>query len=363
MIKNLIDWYSENKRELPWRGEKDPYKIWISEIILQQTRIEQGLNYYYSFIESFPDVFKLAEAPQEKVLRLWQGLGYYSRARNLHQAAKEIVDKYNGRFPKDYQKLLGLKGIGPYTAAAIASIAFELPFPVLDGNVARFLSRLYGVQQAINSTEGQKLILGIANELIANQKPSVFNQAMMEMGALICKPQPQCNVCPLTQWCFAWKHKCTDMLPVKIPKKKPYDRYLNYFVFQNKEHSSEDNSFIIRQRKEDDVWKDMYDFPCYESKSPIEPNDLLSIPIVNNWLKISQGAMIKYEALKPHKLTHQTLHITMYYFAPCRLLELIKSIPDTHITNPEKFEHLPKPKPFIQKKQGKRNIPIPPPLI
>ncbi|MCJ7715495.1 MAG: A/G-specific adenine glycosylase, partial [Anaerolineales bacterium] len=220
-------WYEKNKRDLPWRRTRDPYKIWMSEVILQQTRVNQGTKYYLRFIKSFPDVTALARADEDEVLKLWQGLGYYSRARNLHQAAKSVVEQMKGEIPGSYADLLKLKGVGGYTASAIASICFREPRAVVDGNVSRVIARLYGMDEPINSTRGGKLINSLAHDLLDRNDPGTHNQAMMEFGALQCVPvSPDCEKCPLMNYCEAWATGRVNLLPVKIPKLKPVERWM-----------------------------------------------------------------------------------------------------------------------------------------
>lgn len=234
----IIEWYRTNKRDLPWRKTKNPYQIWLSEIILQQTRVEQGLSYYLKFIEKYPSIKDLANAPQDEVLKLWQGLGYYSRARNLHYTSKVITDKYKGEFPATYKEILDLKGIGEYTAAAISSFSFNLPYPVIDGNVYRVLSRVFDIDTPIDSTLGKKEFKELAYELINKNNPSEYNQAIMEFGALYCKPQsPDCENCIFTSTCLAFKTKKINELPVKSKKLKQKNRYFNYLVFIDEDYT------------------------------------------------------------------------------------------------------------------------------
>lgn len=212
----LIKWYHKNKRHLPWRDTQNPYLIWISEVILQQTRVIQGLDYYLRFIRKLPDIQSLATVSEDEVLKLWQGLGYYTRARNLHAAAKNIVHYFNGKFPDNYTDILKLKGIGKYTAAAVASFAFNEPVPVVDGNVCRVLSRLYAINYPADSAEGQKLIYSLAEKIIDKKNPGIFNQAIMEFGALQCVPQnPDCSKCPLNKKCLAYIYNNVSLFPVK----------------------------------------------------------------------------------------------------------------------------------------------------
>src|SRR6056297_2378040 len=246
--KTLLTWYEQNKRPLPWRETNNPYSIWISEIILQQTRVNQGINYYYRFIKHFPDIYALANAPVEEVLKIWQGLGYYSRARNMHCAAHQIINNFEGKFPARFQDLLKLKGVGEYTAAAIASIAFHIPEPALDGNVYRVLSRLFGIAESPQKAKGKKIFKQKAFALIQNQPPGIFNQALMEFGALQCMPKnPDCHQCVLQNYCFAFQNKLVTELPVKKTKINQRLRYITFLYIQYQ------NKIFIEQRKKNDI--------------------------------------------------------------------------------------------------------------
>ena len=270
--KTIILWYNKNKRDLPWRNTKNPYKIWLSEIILQQTRVAQGLPYYVTFIKKFPTVHYLANAKEGEVLKIWQGLGYYSRARNLHYAAKFISKKLNGRFPNKYDEIKRLKGVGDYTAAAIASFAFNKPYPVVDGNVFRVLSRVFGIKTPIDSAEGKKEFTKKAEILIDKKNPGTFNQAIMEFGAIQCIPQnPDCAKCPLKKNCQAFKKNLTNYLPVKSKKGKSRNRYFNYLVLRRK------GKLLLRKRTEKDIWKNLYDFPMIETKKEVSQKELLKL--------------------------------------------------------------------------------------
>ena len=253
-------WYKSHHRDLPWRHTKDPYLIWLSEVILQQTRVDQGLPYYLKFTNAFPTIQDLANASQQEVLNLWQGLGYYSRGRNLHATAQQIAIEYNGVFPNSYEGLLRLKGVGPYTAAAIASFAYNQPHAVVDGNVFRVLSRYFGIGEAINSTEGKRMFEALANELLDVQNPALHNQAMMEFGALLCKPvAPQCEVCPVIETCSAFHSQKVTELPVKHKKINIKKRYFVYHVLTNR------NKQIAFQRREHkDIWEGLFEFPLVE---------------------------------------------------------------------------------------------------
>ena len=297
----LLSWYQENKRDLPWRKTKDPYKIWLSEIILQQTRVAQGLPYYLDFIEKFPNVVALAEATEQQVLRLWQGLGYYSRARNLHRCAGIIRDEYQGLFPENYQKLLALPGIGDYTAAAIASFAFNLPKPVVDGNVFRVLSRVFGIQDDIAATKTRIIFQKLSVRLMDSSPPELYNQAIMEFGALVCTPaQPKCMSCPFASYCQANMTQTQHKLPVKTKKTAVRSRHFYYYVLKS------DSCLLMKKRERKDIWQGLYDFLLVEHQGEIDPMKLLvnSVPD-GSWLEkihVSEPSMI-YK----HKLSHQLI--------------------------------------------------------
>jgi A/G-specific adenine glycosylase len=257
--KKLVEWYNPTSRNLPWKQTNDAYKIWLSEIILQQTRVEQGTPYYLAFVKKYPTVKKLAKAPLDDVLKLWEGLGYYSRARNLHVAAKQIMELHNGKFPETHTTILALKGIGNYTAAAIASFAFDLPHAVLDGNVFRVLSRVFGIETPIDSTLGKRQFEQLAQQLLDKKNPSIYNQAIMDFGALVCKPQnPLCEQCPFSSECKALELNKINILPVKAKKLIKSERHFHYFVlFDSK-------NIYINQRTENDIWKGLFEFPVEE---------------------------------------------------------------------------------------------------
>jgi A/G-specific adenine glycosylase len=309
--KTIIDWYGANARDLPWRRTRDPYRIWISEVILQQTRVVQGMDYYSRFLERFPSIDALANADEQEVLKTWQGLGYYSRARNMHAAAKEIIEKHGGIFPDSYEKLLKLKGIGEYTAAAIASVSFDQPVPVVDGNVLRFFSRYFGMDLPIDSTWGKKAVYEKALLLIDGRQPGIFNQAIMEFGALQCTPmKPGCKVCPFSKNCFAFKKGMVEQLPVKSKPKKQKTRYFNYFVILVEGENGE-KSVYLRKRETNDVWMNLYDFPMIETVSQVSGKFLFSSP---GWKEII-GNEIHYRVVKRsspirHILTHQVIFAT-----------------------------------------------------
>src|SRR5262245_24307425 len=260
--KKLLTWNkSSNKRQMPWKGEKDPYKIWLSEIILQQTRVEQGLEYYKKFIAKFPTVHDLAKAPEQQVFKLWEGLGYYTRCKNLVATAKVISKEKGGKFPNTYEDIKALKGIGPYTAAAISSFAFNLPYAVVDGNVFRVLARVFGVSTPIDSTAGKKYFTQLADDLLDKKQPGTYNQAIMDFGAVICKPEaPLCNQCPFNKTCYAYLNKKISELPVKEKKISIRKRWFYYFIIGNKDQSA------IVQRTAKDIWQELYEYPLIETE-------------------------------------------------------------------------------------------------
>ncbi|MDR0802510.1 A/G-specific adenine glycosylase [Fluviicola sp.] len=290
----ISNWYRLNARELPWRSTKNPYFIWLSEVILQQTRVDQGLNYYLKFIEKYPILSDLANANEASVLKLWQGLGYYSRARNLHKTAQQVRDEYQGEFPQTYQQIIQLKGIGPYTAAAISSFAFDLPHAVVDGNVYRVLSRYYGIDEAIDSGNGKKLFQELADSLIPTADPALFNQAIMEFGAIHCVPNnPDCDNCILTSSCAsAFNPELIKKRPFKKGKTKVRKRYFHYL------HLEKNQQIALDQRTGKDVWEKLYEFPLIESESE-------SVPAV-----FKDSASLCYQT--KHILSHQ--HIYAYFY-------------------------------------------------
>jgi A/G-specific adenine glycosylase len=298
----VVEWYKVNKRDLPWRDTTDPYKVWLSEIILQQTRVNQGMPYYFRFIERFPTVRALASASEQEVLRLWQGLGYYTRARNLHKCAKVITAEYNGEFPNSFKALIKLPGVGEYTAAAIASFSFKEPVAVVDGNVFRVLSRVFGIEKEINSVEGKKVFTTLANKLISKNFPDFHNQALMEFGALHCLPKnPSCENCDFHSKCFAAQNNLQAVLPRKSKSKEARTRYFYYIVLQK------GNSLLMRKREDKDIWHGLYDFILIERKKPLKTDRLLSDaaqalgqPVAVEGVEISDP----YK----HVLTHQIIH-------------------------------------------------------
>lgn len=313
----IIRWYTNNHRQLPWRETKNPYYIWLSEIILQQTRVDQGLPYYFKFIKQFPDIKSLADAKEEEILKLWQGLGYYSRARNLHTTAKIICEKYGGIFPNDYNTILSLKGIGEYTAAAISSFAYDLPYAVSDGNVQRFLSRYFLVTEPINSTAGKKIINQLATENLDRKNPGIYNQAIMEFGARQCTPaKPDCVSCPLSSSCLANAKKMTSVLPSKTKKQKSRNRYFEYLVIEN------DNELLIKKREGNDIWKNLYDFPLIEYS---ELKDPAAITVSEEWSSYFKKSKLHIRKISPgikHILSHQIIHARFWHIKPVKELKL-----------------------------------------
>jgi A/G-specific adenine glycosylase len=304
----LLNWYKKNKRDLPWRQTRDPYKIWLSEIILQQTRIAQGLDYYLKFINRYPDVCSLAQASENDILKLWQGLGYYSRARNLHLTAIKIDKEHQGRFPDNYNDLLKLKGIGEYTAAAISSIAFNESRPVVDGNVLRFLSRIAGITAPVDTNAGKKQVTDIAVKLIDKKQPGEFNQALMEFGALYCKPKnPNCNDCIFKNKCKANLENQESFLPVKTKKPEVRKRYFHYLfmVYKNK-------WVYLRKRSEQDIWKNLFDFPLIEKPGTVAQKKMIAE--IWDYIGLKREIKLKMTVSKEyrHVLSHQLI-ISRFY--------------------------------------------------
>jgi A/G-specific adenine glycosylase len=299
-VHTLLEWYPHNKRELPWRNTDNPYIIWLSEIILQQTRVAQGLPYFEKFLENFPNVEDLANAPEEMVMRLWQGLGYYSRARNLHYCAKYIRDVHDGIFPETYQGLLQLKGVGAYTAAAIASFAYNEPVAVVDGNVFRVLARYFGIATDIAGNSAKKEFETLANNLIPKDKPAEFNQAIMEFGALQCVPKnPDCANCPMKRGCFAFKNDLVDSLPVKINKLKIKERYFRYTYLLC------DGEVVVKRRGEGDIWQGLHDFPMQELSGASEISGLMDY--IEESKDFKTTTVIESKKWYKHILTHQRI--------------------------------------------------------
>lgn len=299
--KNLINWYSVNKRSLPWRETSDPYFIWLSEIILQQTQVKQGWPYYTAFTTKFPTVFDLAAAKEDAVLNLWQGLGYYSRARNLHFSAKYIVEELHGVFPSTYNDIKKLKGVGDYTASAIASICYNEKTAVVDGNVYRVLARVFGIDTPINSTNGIKAFKLLAQELLDKKQPATFNQAIMDYGSQVCKPkQPLCTNCIFNKTCSAFNTNKVGDLPVKLKKTKITTKYFNFLVIIN------DDNIALEKRIGKGIWQNLYQFPLYDSLAEVDVLEVSSY--LKNELKLEDFELSLYNNLPiVHKLSHQHL--------------------------------------------------------
>lgn len=320
--KKLILWYLHNKRELPWRGTSNPYFIWLSEIMLQQTRVAQGLPYYEKFTATFPKVENLANASEEKVLKLWQGLGYYSRARNLHFTAKYVAFDLGGIFPNTYKDLLKLKGVGDYTASAIASICYNEPTAVVDGNVYRVLARFFGLDTPINSSHGIKEFKKLAQELIDKTQPGTYNQAIMEFGARHCVPRnPNCNTCIFNDKCVALKTNAVTVLPVKLKKSKVKKRYFNYIVVHSK-----DQQTILRQRTSKGIWQQLFEFPLIETDSDLSLAQFANLEEykgLSEELQIESLVLFNEKAII-HKLSHQHLY-TRFWIAEIKDLSNVKT--------------------------------------
>lgn len=306
--EKILQWYDENKRDMPWRGSKNPYKIWLSEVILQQTRVAQGTPYYLKFVEHYPTVHDLAEASEEQVLKLWQGLGYYSRARNLHTTAKMVVHEYEGSFPNTYKELLKLKGVGDYTASAISSICFDEAQPVVDGNVYRVLSRYFGIDTAINSPEGIRYFKALAFKVMSAKNIRDYNQGIMEFGSIQCAPKnPNCQNCPLSDSCVALQKQRVDSLPVKLKKAKVRNRFFNYLIVFDTEEK-----IILKQRKGKGIWQNLWEFPLLEAETELNQKEvkeqfanLLNLKGVENIFRHNEKIIV-------HKLSHQHLHTTFW---------------------------------------------------
>lgn len=296
--QNLLRWYRDNTRPLPWKKDKDPYTIWISEIILQQTRVEQGTPYYLRFIEAFPDLMSLANASEDQVLKLWEGLGYYSRARNLHFTARYIVKDLGGVFPNKYEGILKLKGIGPYTAAAIASFAYGLSYPVVDGNVLRLVSRYFGIEESIDSGTTKKIITELMQQAISGTDPAIFNQAIMDKGALICTPKKtKCEQCTLSDSCYALANDKVSILPKRTKKVKNTKRYIFYYFIQN------EDSTYIRRRDQKGIWQGLYELPFIEVT---EKEFDIGMPDIDHSVDPNT---VECSVVHKHLLSHQTLYI------------------------------------------------------
>lgn len=299
----LIEWYHEHKRDLPWRNTNDPYLIWISEIILQQTRVAQGYAYYQRFIERFPNLESLAAAEENEVLKYWQGLGYYSRARNLHQAAISV----NGVFPVKYEDILKLKGVGTYTAAAICSFAYNQPHAVVDGNVYRVLSRFFGINEPIDSGKGKKIFASLAHDLLDKIQPALYNQAIMDFGALQCTPlSPDCTVCPFKNRCFAFNHNMVSSLPIKQNKTKTSERFFYYLLIRD------NGNIYLNKRTENDIWKNLYELPLIESNTALAVDDFIRKQEFASIFKENSVVNVRLLNKTKHVLSHRIIYADFY---------------------------------------------------
>lgn len=302
--KCLHKWYKRHARELPWRKTSDPYKIWVSETILQQTRVSQGLPYYERFIARFPDVEALAAAGNDEVMKYWEGLGYYTRARNMHEAAKAVASESGGKFPSSYEAIRKLKGIGDYTAAAIASLAFGLPYAAVDGNVTRVIARWFGIEEAVNTASAKKTINRLAGELLDTANPGLHNQAMMELGALVCKPQnPDCGTCPVKNECFAYINNMVSKLPVKNAAKPKKTRYFIFIVLRC------NGTVAVEKRKEQDIWKNLYHFPVIETEKVLTDEEIVALPEIEKILGTKGATLAGISRLFEQELTHRQIKV------------------------------------------------------
>lgn len=293
----------ENVREMPWKGEKDPYKIWISEIILQQTRVHQGVEYYNRFIKAFPTVHLLSMAKDSVIFKLWEGLGYYSRCKNIIATAKYISKELQGKFPDTFNEIIKLKGIGSYTASAIASFAFNLPYAVLDGNVFRVLSRFFGIDKPIDNNKGKEIFIELANELLEKKSPGIYNQSIMDFGAIICKPKlPLCNICPLKQRCIAYSEGLVSILPVKQKRISRRSRWMYYFLIEYKD------KFFVRRRISKDIWQNLYEFVLIETLRPASIDSLKETTEFQNIFNRSAYTISNISKVKTQHLTHQIIN-------------------------------------------------------
>ncbi|HMK05229.1 MAG TPA: A/G-specific adenine glycosylase [Ferruginibacter sp.] len=335
-VKILLLWNkNDNTRAMPWKAEKDPYKIWLSEIILQQTRVEQGWDYYNRFLIAYPVIEKLARAPEKKVFKLWEGLGYYTRCKNLIATAKIIMKQHDGKFPGRYEEILALKGIGPYTAAAIASFAFNLPYAVVDGNVFRVLARFFGISKPIDSTEGKKLFTSLAHELLDKKQPGAYNQAIMDFGAVICKPKiPLCSTCPLKSKCIAYSEDFVAQLPVKKKSMVRRSRWFYYLVIGHEE------KIYVRKRGPKDIWENLYEFVLIETPAETTVAKLKAMPLFKELFGKAGIEIISVSGLYLQHLTHQTIQGGFIHIKTKKALQ----IPGFEAVSPKKLAKLPFPK-------------------
>ena len=306
----LLSWFAREGRDLPWRRTRDPYRIWLSEVILQQTRVAQGLEYYLRFTERFPDIAALAAAPEDEVLKLWQGLGYYSRARNLHAAARQVMSRFGGVFPATYGEVRALPGVGDYTAAAVCSIVYDAPCAVLDGNVYRVLARLFDIGIPIDTTAGKRTFAELAQLQLDTSRPGLYNQAIMDFGALQCTPaNPSCNDCPLRDECLSLAAGTVAERPVKAGRTRIRPRYLNYL------HLECGGRIALRRRPEEDIWQGLYDLPAIESDRPLDFTELAAAPPFRDMFGTLPYRLVRTIRMPKHQLSHQTLHAAYHRLA------------------------------------------------
>lgn len=305
----LLSWFAREGRDLPWRRTRDPYRIWLSEVILQQTRVAQGLEYYLRFTERFPDIAALATTPEDEVLKLWQGLGYYSRARNLHAAARQVMSRFGGVFPVTYEGVRALPGVGDYTAAAVCSIVYDAPCAVLDGNVYRVLARLFDIGIPIDTTAGKRTFAELAQSQLDTSRPGLYNQAIMDFGALQCTPaQPRCGDCPLAGRCLALAAGTVDVRPVKQGRGKMRDRWFNYL------HVTCGDRTLLRRRGEGDIWQGLYEFPMIETDRAADFSELTDSEEFRTVLGGVEWRLLRSVAMPKHQLSQQTLHAVFHRF-------------------------------------------------
>ena len=338
--EEIIEWYHKHKRDLPWRNTNDPYIIWLSEIIMQQTRVEQGMPFFNRFAEKYPTVKHFASATEEEILKLWQGLGYYSRGRNMHQTSREVMEEHAGYFPKNYDSLIRLKGIGEYTAAAISSFSSNEAKAVVDGNVFRLLSRYFGIDTPINTGKGKKIFTDLANELLDQTQAGTFNQAMMEFGSLQCKPKnPNCIVCPVQTSCEARLRNRINDLPVKLKSQKSKDRYFNYII------AIKNSKILVNKRRPGDIWENMIDLPLFETESPVEVPDLIQS---ENFIKTFGKQVLVRSISKPvkHILSHQKLNARFIHIE--QFTEEFIPHQNWFYVSKEELDKLPQPKLIFQ---------------
>ena len=336
----IVEWYGEHHRQLPWRKTRDAYKIWLSEIILQQTRVAQGLPYYLKFIHRYPTVSSLAAAPEREILRLWQGLGYYSRARNLRKCAKAVVDLHGAKFPDSFAQLNTLPGIGDYTAAAIASFAFDEQVAVVDGNVFRVLARVFGIQNDIASAKGKKVFAELANRIIPAANPGMHNQAVMEFGAMHCLPRnPKCETCPFKRVCFASQRDLQQFLPVKEKAKKQKPRYFYYLVARHAQ------KILMKERGPGDIWTGLFDFPLIETESRVPANQIRRLLVENKFIRRDFIEKLEVSSPRKHILTHQIIHASFIELDLARTILLARGalIAGSAFYSARQIARLPKP--------------------